>query len=86
MLNRSKRKSTTDDKKKQIDKEIEDVENEIVQHIKIERMIEEKRVIGSMKEKPKVFHAYVRSQNERRERIGPLKENETYRYLIKKDE
>ena len=30
MLNKSKRKSTTDDKKKQIDKEIEYVENEIV--------------------------------------------------------
>ena len=70
MLNRTKQKATTEEKKKQLDKEI--------QHVKIERMAEERRVIESMDEKPKVFHAYVRSQNERREGVGPFKENGAY--------
>ena len=78
MLNRSKRNAANEDQKKQLGKDIQDVEKEIVQHIKKEKMIEERRVIESMDEKLKVFHAYVRSQNERREGVGPFKENETY--------
>ena len=78
MLNRAKRKATTEEKKNYLDEEIQDVENEIVQHIKMERMTEERRVIESMDDKPKVFHAYVRSQNERREGVGPFKENGAY--------
>merc|ERR1711915_313700 len=78
MLNTAKRKATTEEKKNYLDEEIQEVENEIVQHIKMERKTEERRVIESNNDKSKVFHAYVRSQNERREGVGPFKENGAY--------
>ena len=84
MWNRAKQKATSEEKKNYLDEEIQDVENEIVQHIKMEMMTEEMRVIASMDDKPKVFHAYARSQNEGREGVGPFKENEAYISDIKK--
>ena len=59
------------------EEEIQDVENEIVKHIKMEKT-EERRVIESMDDTPKVFHAYVRSSNERREGVCLFKENGGY--------
>ena len=77
MLKRNKRKTVKEDQREKLDKEIQDVENEILIHIKTEKLKEEKRVIESMGEKPKLFFAYVKDQSEIREKIGPFKEGET---------
>ena len=54
MIKRDKRKAVSEHKKEQLDKKIEKTEQEIINQRRKEKLKEEKKVIESVKENPKV--------------------------------
>ena len=84
MLKRGKRKAVSESKKEQISKSIQETEQEIINQIRKEKLKEEKKIIESVKNNPKVLYAYVNKKNKRHTAIGPFKDGENYVYNDKK--
>jgi len=84
MIKRDKRKAVSEHKKEQLDKKIEKAEQEIINQRRKEKLKEEKKVIESVKENPKVLYAYINRENKRHVAIGPFRVGEDYVYDDKK--
>ena len=84
MIKRDKRKAVSEHKKEQLDKKIEKTEQEIINQRRKEKLKEEKKVIESVKENPKVLYAYINRENKRHVAIGPFRVGEDYVYDDKK--
>ena len=84
MLKRGKRKAVSEHKKEQLSKNIQETEQEIINQRRREKLKEEKKIIESVKNNPKVLYAYVNKENKRHVAVGPFKVGDDYIYNDKK--
>ena len=77
-LKRSKNKIRSKSKIQAISTKIKETESEIVKHKRKENITKEQNVIKNMKENPKQFYQYIKTQENRDNIIGPFKINGDY--------
>ena len=63
MLKRGKRKAISNSKKEDIDKKIQEVEKQLIDERKNERIRNEKKIVDKIKTNPKVLYSYVKKEN-----------------------
>ena len=80
MLKRGKRKAISSSKKDEIDKKILEVEKQLIDERKNERIRNERKIVDRIKTNPKVLYSYMKRENGRKREIGPFKEDEKYIY------
>merc|ERR1711867_251519 len=76
MLRRDKDKAYSKEKKKQIDNKICETEKQLIQTKRTIKLKNERRAIECMKENPKILYSIRNRQKNRRNEIGPFKEND----------
>merc|ERR1711894_160397 len=75
MLKRKKRKAYSKEKKKIFENRILETEKEIIKFKQKKKHESEKHAIECMKVNPKIFYSIVNKQKNRKNKIGPFKEN-----------
>ncbi|CAL4210788.1 unnamed protein product, partial [Meganyctiphanes norvegica] len=80
MLKRGKRKAISNSKKDEIDKKIQEVEKQLLDERKKERIRNEKKIVDRIQKNPKVLYSYVKKENGRKNEIGPFRKEEKYIY------
>merc|ERR1712215_581030 len=75
MLKRDKRRAYSKEKKKQIDNEICETEKKLIQTRQKNKLKKERQAKECMKENPKMLYSIKNKQKNRRNEIGPFKEN-----------
>merc|ERR1712002_939774 len=75
MLRRDKHKAYSKEKKKQIDNKICETEKQLIQTKQKNKLKNERQAIECMKENPKMLYSIRIKQKDRRNEIGPFKEN-----------
>jgi len=63
MLKRGKRKAISNSKKDFIDKKIQEVEKQLIDERKKERLRNEKKIVDRIQKNPKVLYSYVKKEN-----------------------
>ena len=80
MLKRGRRKAVSDNKKDELDRKIQEVEKQLIDERKKEKIQNEKKIVGKIKRNPKVLYSYVKRENGKRKEIGPFREGNKYIY------
>ena len=80
MLKRGRRKAVSNTKKDELDKKIQEVESQLIDERKKERIKSEKKIVDRIKTNPKVLYSYMKKENGKRKEIGPFKEGNKYIY------
>merc|ERR1712030_283668 len=75
MLKRKKRKAYSKEKKNIFESRILETENEIIKFKQKKKHESEKHAIECMKVNPKIFYSIVNKQKNRKNKVGPFKEN-----------
>ena len=66
MLKRGKRKAISNSRKEDIDKKIQEVETQLIDERKKERIRNENKIVDRIKTNPKVLYSYVKKENGRK--------------------
>ena len=80
MLKKGKRKAINNRNKEDIDKKIQEVEKQLIDERKNERIRNEKKIVDRIKTNPKVLYSYVKKENGRKNEIGPFRKGDKYIY------
>merc|ERR1712002_940648 len=75
MLKREKRKAYSKEKKKIFESRILETEKEIIKFKQKKKHESEKHAIECMKVNPKIFYSIINKQKNRKNKVGPFKEN-----------
>merc|ERR1712179_495351 len=75
MLKREKHKACTKEKKKGIENRIFETEEKLIKTKQKKKHESERRAIDCMKENPKMLYSIMNKQKNRKNEIGPFKEN-----------
>ena len=75
MLKREKHKAHSKEKKRNIGNKILETEKDLIKTKQKKKHESEKHAIECMKENPKIFYSIFNNQNNRKNKVGPFKEN-----------
>ena len=79
-IKRDHRKAISEEKQNELSMKIKEVEEQLIEERKKERMEHEKKIVNRIKTNPKVLYSYVRKENCKKDEIGPFREEDSYTY------
>ena len=79
-IKRDHRKAISEEKQNELSMKIKEVEEQLIEERKKERMEHEKKIVNRIKTNPKVLYSYVRKENCKKYEIGPFREGDSYTY------
>ena len=79
-IKRDYRKAVSEERKEELSIKIKEIEEQLIEERRKERIEDEKKIVSKIKTNPKVLYSYVRRETCKKDEIGPFKEGDEYIY------